>query len=103
MGHRFAAGLLFLWILWATIYAMKRYKHQPIMYWGWLIALILVSCQVATGALVVFTGLNLYVALAHAFFISCLFGVLSYFVLLATRSKKEKEVGHQAVPSAVLK
>ncbi|GAC91250.1 heme A synthase [Anoxybacillus flavithermus NBRC 109594] len=105
MGHRFAAGLLFIWIFIATIYAMKRYKQQPIMYWGWLIAFVLVSCQVATGALVVFTELNLYVALAHAFFISCLFGVLSYFVLLATRSQKQKDAPQRSnvIPSAVLK
>jgi cytochrome c oxidase assembly protein subunit 15 len=107
MGHRFAAGLLFIWILFATIHAMKHYKQQRVIYWGWIIALILISCQVFTGALIVFTKLNLYVALAHAFFISCLFGVLSYFVLLATRSKKEQTITQSTkaspIPSTVLK
>ncbi|GMB08593.1 cytochrome c oxidase assembly protein subunit 15 [Thermolongibacillus altinsuensis] len=107
MGHRFAAGLLFIWILFATIHAIKHYKQQRVIYWGWIIALILVSCQIFTGALVVFTKLNLYIALAHAFFISCLFGVLSYFVLLATRSKKEQTATQSTktspVPSTILK
>lgn len=87
MGHRAAAGLIFIWITYITILAIKHYKAQKIVYWGWIISFILVSLQVATGALVVLTRLNLYIALAHAFFISCLFGILSYFILLSYRSK----------------
>ncbi|NRG45505.1 COX15/CtaA family protein [Bacillus sp. CRN 9] len=87
MGHRAAAGLIFIWIGYITYLAIKNYKHQKVVYWGWIISFILVSLQVAAGALVVITRLNLYIALAHAFFISCLFGVLSYFILLTTRSK----------------
>lgn len=88
MGHRAAAGLIFIWISYITIIAIRKYKDQRVIYWGWIISFILVSLQVAAGALVVITRLNLYIALAHAFFISCLFGVLSYFILLSFRSKK---------------
>lgn len=88
MGHRFAAGLIFLWIAYITYLAIVNYKHQRVVYWGWIISFILVSLQVIAGALVVLTRLNLYIALAHAFFIACLFGVLSYFILLTSRSKK---------------
>ncbi|MBU8877679.1 heme A synthase [Bacillus sp. FJAT-29790] len=88
MGHRAAAGLIFIWIGYITIIAIKQYKDQKVIYWGWIISFILVSLQVAAGALVVISKLNLYIALAHAFFISCLFGVLSYFILLSSRSKK---------------
>lgn len=87
MGHRAAAGIIFIWITYIMILALKHYKHQPVIYIGWIISFILVSLQVIAGALVVITQLNLYIALAHAFFISCLFGVLSYFILLTTRSK----------------
>jgi len=87
MGHRFAAGLIFIWILIATIHAIKNYKNQRVLFYGWILALLLVSLQVISGAMIIFTKLNLYVALAHAVFISCLFGLLSYFILLATRSK----------------
>ncbi|MDQ0272412.1 COX15/CtaA family protein [Cytobacillus purgationiresistens] len=87
MGHRAAAGVIFIWIAYITYLAIKHYKHQKVIYWGSIISLILVSLQVAAGALVVITRLNLFIALAHAFFISCLFGVLSYFILLTTRSK----------------
>ncbi|KKI93775.1 heme A synthase [Bacillus sp. SA1-12] len=87
MGHRFAAGLIFVWIAYVTWQAIKHHKHQGIIYWGWIIAFILVSLQVTTGALIVVTGLNLYISLAHALIISCLFGLLSYFLLLVSRNK----------------
>lgn len=88
MGHRAAAGLIFIWIAYITYLAVKQYKQQKVIYWGWVISFILVTLQVVAGALVVITKLNLYIALAHAFFISCLFGVLSYFILLISRSNK---------------
>ncbi|RIW27470.1 heme A synthase [Bacillus salacetis] len=87
MGHRFAAGLIFFWIAYAAYLAVRNYKDQRVIYWGWIIALILVTLQAATGALTVFTRLNLYVALTHALIISCLFGLLCYFNLIASRSK----------------
>jgi heme a synthase len=89
MGHRAAAGLIFLWIGYCLYRAYKNYRQQKVIYWGWLASFILVSLQVLSGMLIIFTQLNLFVALAHAFFISCLFGVLSYLILLASRSKKK--------------
>lgn len=88
MGHRFAAGLLFLWIAAVTILAIKKYKHEKVLYVGWQIAFIIITLQVISGALVVVTGLNIYIALAHALFISFLFGLLSYFIMLLTRKNQ---------------
>jgi heme a synthase len=109
MGHRLAAALIIIWIAIATIHAVKHYRHQRVIYYGWMVSLVLVLAQMVTGALIVFTQLNLYIALAHAFFISCLFGVLSYLMMLALRSKHHKqkvgETPQQAntVPSILLK
>ncbi|WP_462409149.1 COX15/CtaA family protein [Neobacillus sp. Marseille-QA0830] len=88
MGHRAAAGLIFIWIAYITYLAIRYYKKQKVLYWGWVISLILVTLQVTAGALIIFSRLNLYIALLHAFFITCLFGMFSYFILLWTRSKK---------------
>lgn len=88
MGHRISAGFIFIWIGYVTYIAYKHYKHQRVIYWGWVISFILVFLQVITGALIIFTHLNLYIALTHAFFISCLFGVLSYLLLLTSRNRK---------------
>lgn len=89
MGHRAAAGFIFLWIAYITYIAIKEHKHQKVIYWGWIIAFTLVCLQVMSGALVVFTRLNLAIALMHALIISCLFGLLCYFNLLASRSKRK--------------
>jgi cytochrome c oxidase assembly protein subunit 15 len=88
MGHRTAAGLIFVWIAYITVIAVRHYKSQKVIYWSWIASFILVSLQVIAGALVIFSRLNLYIALAHAFFISCLFGVLSYLILLVSRNRK---------------
>ncbi|MDM5328081.1 heme A synthase [Neobacillus sp. CF12] len=90
MGHRTAAGFIFIWIAYVTFLAVKNYRQQKVIYWGWISAFTLVSLQVLSGALVVFTQLNLYIALMHALFITCLFGVLSYFLFLLSRSKKNR-------------
>lgn len=87
MGHRAAAGIIFIWIAYITYISVKHYKHQRVLYYGWLIAFTLVLLQVIAGAFIIWTNLNLYVALAHALFISCLFGLLCYFILLISRSK----------------
>ncbi|MGJ7910546.1 COX15/CtaA family protein [Neobacillus sp. LXY-1] len=88
MGHRAAAGFIFIWIGYITYLSIRHYKHQRVLYWGWIISFILVCLQVTAGAFIIITRLNLYVALMHAFFITCLFGVLSYFLLLYSRSRK---------------
>lgn len=93
MGHRLAAGILFVWTILFFIKAVKNYRNNTLMYWGWMITLALITLQVIFGALVVFTLLNLGIALLHALFITCYFGMLSYFILLSSRSaRQEKEV-----------
>ncbi|MEH7222420.1 heme A synthase [Bacillus sp. JJ1566] len=90
MGHRMLAGILFIWVLMLAIRIFKHYKHEKVLYHGWMIVLGLITLQVISGAVVVFSDLNLFVALAHALFIACLFGVFSYFILLSSRSKKNE-------------
>jgi heme a synthase len=88
MGHRTAAAGIFIWIAYVTYLAIKKYRQQKVIYWGWISAFTLVSLQVISGASIIFTRLNLYIALMHALFITCLFGVLSYLLLLLSRSRK---------------
>lgn len=90
MGHRAAAAGIFIWIAYAAYLAIKNYRHQKVIYWGWISSFTLVSLQVISGAVIIFTRLNLYIALLHALFITCLFGVLSYFLFLLSRSRKNK-------------
>jgi len=93
MGHRLAAILLFLWTLSFYIRVRRTYKDQVTMTRGWQITFLLILMQVLFGALIIFTKLNLGVALMHALVISCYFGMISYFVLLSERSAHyEKKV-----------
>ncbi|MDN7226072.1 heme A synthase [Planococcus liqunii] len=87
MGHRFAAGMIVLWLAYIAWHAFKNYKEQRVIYWGWIIAFIIVVLQATTGMLVVLTKLNLVVALLHSLLISLLFGLLCYMILLVSRSR----------------
>lgn len=89
MGHRAAAGLIFIWILYIAIHTIKYYKDQRVLYWGWIIALIIVSLQVIAGMSVVLSRLNIYLALSHSLLITLLFGLLCYMILLISRSNQK--------------
>lgn len=90
MGHRAAAGLIFIWVLYIAIHTIKYYKDQRVLYWGWIIALIIVSLQVIAGMSVVLSRLNIYLALSHSLLITLLFGLLCYMILLISRSNQNK-------------
>ncbi|PER90953.1 COX15/CtaA family protein [Bacillus cereus] len=90
MGHRIAAIILACWILYATILAIRQYKDQAVLYCVWITCSIMVTLQGIVGILVIYTEMNLYMSLLHSFFISCLFALLCYLVMLSFRSNNHK-------------
>ncbi|CDQ40241.1 MULTISPECIES: COX15/CtaA family protein [Virgibacillus] len=86
MGHRLAAGLLFIWTVTLVFKMLLHYRSNKVMYWGWITVLLLISLQVFFGAMIIFTRLHLGTALMHALVISLYFAMITYFVLLANRS-----------------
>lgn len=86
MGHRLLALLLFIWTCLFFIKVAREYRNNKVMYFGWVITTLLIVLQVVFGAFIIFTKLNLGVALMHALLITCYFGMLSYFILLSSRS-----------------
>ncbi|WP_430786174.1 COX15/CtaA family protein [Virgibacillus flavescens] len=88
MSHRLIAGLLFVWTILLFIKMVKNYRNNRVMLWGWAVTLGLITLQVIFGAMIIFTLLNLGIALMHAFVVSCYFAMLSYFILLSFRSAK---------------
>ncbi|MEC3882695.1 heme A synthase [Halobacillus sp. HZG1] len=88
MGHRALAGGVLIWTVLLTLKALKDYKNSPIMKKGWMFASILMVAQVLVGAFVIITYVHLGLALLHALIISLYIGVLSYFLLLSSRSSK---------------
>ena len=99
MGHRLAAGILFIWTVLFFIKMMKNYRSSRVMFWGWVTTVSLIVLQVFFGAMIIFTMLNLGIALMHALVISCFFGMLSYFILLSSRSAQQDKKAQE--PDAV--
>lgn len=92
-AHRGMAFITFMWIMFTFIHAVKNYADNRTIKYGYTAAFILVILQIVTGALSVITNVNLFIALLHALFITYLFGMIAYFILLmlrTTRSLKNK-------------
>src|SRR5699024_8570265 len=91
MGHRLLAGILFIWTIILLVNLIKNYQNSRIVVWGWSIATALISMQVIFGAFIIFSKLNIWIALFHALFITLFFGLQSYFILLSYRSYAVKK------------
>jgi heme a synthase len=83
--HRIAATVLFLWIIYSWYHARKHYRDQKVLNKGFQFAALFVLLQGISGALIVLSNLNLFVALSHGLIISFLFGVLSFIALMVYR------------------
>ncbi|SUM72514.1 heme synthase [Staphylococcus saccharolyticus] len=87
-AHRGMALITFIWIMITFIHAIKNYPAIRTVRYGYTAAFILVILQVITGALSVITNVNLIIALFHALFITYLFGMIAYFILLMLRTTR---------------
>lgn len=95
MGHRLLAAVLFIWTIVLMVSLLKNYQGNRIVIWGWSIATALITLQVMFGALIIFTKLNIWIALFHALFITLFFGLQSYFILLSYRSYRKNKTNPQ--------
>lgn len=87
-AHRGMALITFIWIMITFIHAIKNYPAIRTVCYGYTAAFVLVILQVITGALSVITNVNLIIALFHALFITYLFGMITYFILLMLRTTR---------------
>ena len=87
MGHRALAGIVVIWIFIIMLHAIRYYSRYKVIRNGWILAFVLVLLQATTGMLSVFTLVNIFIALLHALFITLLFGLLCYFIMLLSRTK----------------
>jgi heme a synthase len=80
-GHRLAAlvGTILVGLL--VVWTFRFRRERPDLFWGSTAAMGLMLAQSISGAIIVFTRLNLFSALAHAAIATLLFGALSYVVL----------------------
>ena len=87
MGHRTLAFIMFLWFTYITYHAIKYYRDYRVIKNGYALAYLFIVMQVVTGAITIFTLGNIFIMLLHALFITLLFGMLCYFIMLISRSK----------------
>ncbi|MGG0645237.1 heme A synthase [Sporosarcina gallistercoris] len=90
MGHRTAAALIVIWLVYIAFHVLRNYREQKVLVWGWSLAMVLVLAQATTGMLSIFTRLNLTIALLHSLFVTLLFGLLTYMILLLSRVRIQK-------------
>ena len=73
------------------IHAVKNYSENRTIRYGYTTVFILIILQVITGALSVMTNVNLFIALLHALFITILFGMIAYFIMLMLRTIRSEK------------
>ena len=81
--HRITALVIVIAIGFIFAWTRTLRDQRPDLYWGSMAALVTVLLQAATGAIVVFTRLDLFSALSHAGVMALLFGALTYLCLHA--------------------
>lgn len=91
-AHRGMAFITFFWIMITFIHAVKYYSENRTIRYGYTTAFILIILQVITGALSVMTNVNLFIALLHALFITILFGMIAYFIMLMLRTIRSEKI-----------
>ena len=91
-AHRGMAFITFFWIMITFIHAVKNYSENRTIRYGYTTAFILIILQVLTGALSVMTNVNLFIALLHALFITILFGMIAYFIMLMLRTIRREKI-----------
>jgi cytochrome c oxidase assembly protein subunit 15 len=82
-AHRTAAALLVLGVVVLVVWARRLYPERPDLTRGSIVACALVILQALSGAVVAFTGVDLFSALLHAGLVGLFFGALTYLCLHA--------------------
>lgn len=94
--HRLLALIATISVFLAFSYAIKHYHENRTIRYGYTAALLLIVLQIITGALSIFTSVNLFIALLHALIITFEFGLIAYFILLMLRTKRVEKVKNNA-------
>ena len=99
--HRLAA-LVGTLLLGALLLAAARWRRQrPDLFWGSVLALGLALAQSVSGAVLVFSRLDLVASLAHSGIVVLLFGCLSYLALRSLPRLASRPVPQETMPLAI--
>ncbi|WP_139492717.1 COX15/CtaA family protein [Brevibacillus dissolubilis] len=103
--HRLAAGVLYLMLMGLFIYIARHYRNtRQDLYKTSKYVFILITAQVLSGGLVVFTKLNLSATMLHSAIITVMFSLLCHLCMqVMKRPEQEYEVEKVAVEQGVVK
>ncbi len=80
-GHRVSAALLVIGVFGLLALALKVRDSRPDLFWGTVACSVLILAQGLSGAIVVWTRLDVFATLSHGMFVSLYFGALCYLAL----------------------
>jgi len=79
--HRIAAFVLVLGMAALLWYTVHMREQRPDLFWGSVIALVLVVAQSIGGAAVVWSRMDVFATLSHGSIVSLFFGTLAYLCI----------------------
>ncbi len=79
--HRIAALVLVIGMAALLSYTIRMRDSRPDLYWGSIIALVLVIAQSLGGAAVVWSRMDVFATLSHGTIVSLFFGTLAYLCI----------------------
>lgn len=79
--HRIAAFVLVLGMAALLWYTIRMREQRPDLFWGSVVALVLVIAQSIGGAAVVWTRMDVFATLSHGTIVSLFFGTLAYLCI----------------------
>ncbi|CAN5522759.1 heme A synthase [soil metagenome] len=90
-GHRVSALILMAGVFGMTMLASRARSSRPDLFWGSIVCSALILAQGVSGALVVWTRMDVFATLSHGMFVSLYFGVLCYLALHSLPRQRNAE------------
>ncbi|MDE3228461.1 MAG: heme A synthase [Chloroflexota bacterium] len=100
MTHRVAAGILALVVVWLFVWARRLRKARPDLYLASIVALVLILCQAAEGAVVVLTRAHVWAEVMHSAFIALFFSAMVYLCMAVLRRPAKARAATPPKPRA---
>lgn len=80
-SHRFAAGVLVLAMGGLLYWTLRLRESRPDLFWGSILAVAFVVAQSISGALVIWTRVDVFATMSHSVLVSLFFGTLAYLCI----------------------
>lgn len=90
-GHRVSALLLVVGVLGLMALTARARSSRPDLFWGSVLCSVLILAQAASGAIVVWSRLDVFATISHGIFVSLYFGALCYLALHSLPRQSDAE------------